>query len=308
MRIAPILLALVLFLSGCSGQAALNNLTTDAGYTLSNNIVFDDATGLKLDIYTPNGVTGAPVVVFFYGGRWEEGSKEQYKFVGQALAARGFVAVLADYRLYPRVRYPGFIIDCAKAVRWTHGKINNYGGDPNKIVVMGHSAGAYNAAMLALNPAYLKQAGGDRSWLRGMIGLAGPYDFLPITDPDLRDIFGPPESFEQTQPVLYADGSNPPVLLLHGENDETVKARNSHSLAERIQRAGGPVETVFYPKMTHGNIIATLATSSLAQLAVGQSDVGLYVNEFVKRVTSAPLKAQQQQAPASGFQTVVPQP
>ena len=297
------LAAALWLLSACSGQEVLNRITSDEGYTLSSNIGFDDSSTLKLDVYMPVNARNAPVVVFFFGGRWEEGSKEQYKFVGQALAARGMVAVLPNYRLYPQVKFPGFLIDNAKAVRWAHVNAARYGGDPNRIVVMGHSAGAYNAAMLALNPDFMKAAGGDRSWLRGMIGLAGPYDFLPITDPDLRDLFGPPESYDQTQPVLFADGHNPPMLLMHGEDDETVFAKNSHSLAARIERAGGPVETVFYPKMSHSKIIATLATASLAKLAVGESDVMFYVNDFVRRVTSG---AAAKPASSSSLQTIVP--
>ncbi len=291
--------AALLFLAGCSGQQLLNDLTPDDTYDFASNIAFDDASTLKLDVYSPPGAKNAPVVIFIFGGRWEAGSKDQYKFVGQALAAKGFVAVLPDYRLYPQVKFPGFLIDNAKAVRWAHMNAARYGGDPNKIVVMGHSAGAYNAAMLAMNPDYLKKAGGDRAWLRGMIGLSGPYDFLPITDPDLRDLFGPPEDYDQTQPVLYADGRNPPMLLMHGEDDETVYAKNTRTLAARIQKAGGPVETVIYPEMSHSWIVATLATRLQTR-----TDVMMYVNEFIKRVTSG---SPQQRQP-SGFQTVVPQP
>jgi len=302
-KIFTLVIALLL-LSACSGQEILNRVTSDDGYQLASNVAYDDASALKLDVYSPVDAKNAPVIVFFFGGRWEEGSKEQYKFVGQALAARGFVAVIPNYRLYPQVKFPGFLTDCAKAVRWAHMNATRYGGDPNKLVVMGHSAGAYNAAMLALNPDFMKSAGGDRSWIRAMIGLAGPYDFLPITDPDLRDLFGPPESYDQTQPVLLVDGRNPPMLLMAGEDDETVFAKNSHSLASRIEKAGGPVETVFYPKMSHAKIIATIATSSLARLAVGQSDVMFYVNDFVRRNTSG---APQRQNSNSGLQTIVPQ-
>ena len=297
--------AALLLLSGCSGQEVLNRLTTDEGYQLASNIVFDEANNLALDVYSPANTKNAPVVIFFFGGRWEEGDKSQYKFVGQALAARGFVAVLPNYRLYPRVKFPGFLTDNARAVRWVHNNAAKYGADPDKIVLMGHSAGAYNAAMLAMNPEYLKAGGADRAWVRGMIGLSGPYDFLPITDPDLRDLFGPPESFELTQPVLYADGRNPPMLLMHGEDDDTVFAKNTHSLAARIQKAGGPVETVFYPKMSHSKIIASVATATVARVAVGETDVMFYVADFVKRVTSGGAQKTPSQ---SGLQTTVPPP
>ncbi len=298
-----LLLAAALLLAGCSGQTLLNDVTSDSGYTLASNIVFDDATGLKLDVYTPEHARNAPVIVFFYGGRWENGSKEDFKFVGQALAARGFVAILPNYREYPQVKYQALLGDCARAVKWARANVQHYGGSADKLVLMGHSSGAYNAAMLTLNPDYLKQVGGDRSWIKGTIGLAGPYDFLPITDPDLRDIFGPPESFEQSQPVFWVDGHNPPMLLMHGEDDETVLVKNSRNLAARIQRAGGPVETVIYPEMSHTKIIATIATSSLARIAVGKSDVMSYVVEFANRTANAAPKAPQE---SYGIQTSVP--
>lgn len=302
-----LILFAVVLLSACSQQQIVNDLTTDKGYRLSSNIVFDSTTGLKLDIYSPANAANAPVVLFFFGGRWAEGNKEQYKFVGQALASRGIVAVIPDQRLYPQVRYPKFLQDNARAVRWIREQIAQYGGDPGRLVLLGHSSGAYNAVMLTLKDDLLKQVGGDRTWIRGTIGLSGPYDFLPITDPDLRDLFGAPENYDQTQPVLYPDGKNPPMLLMHGQDDQIVYVKNTESLAARISAANGPVETVIYPKMSHRKMIASIATSSVVKIAVGESDVGYYINDFVKRVTSATAKPVQPPAPG-GLQTIIPQP
>lgn len=302
-RVAAVVLAAAFALGACSGQRALNTVTSDSGYTLASNIAYDDSGSLALDVYTPDGYKAAPVVVFFFGGRWEQGSKEDYKFVGQALAAKGFVAVIPNYRLYPQARYKDFLGDCARAVKWARQNAARYGGNPDKLVLMGHSAGAYNAAMLTLDPEFLKSVGGDRSWLKGMVGLAGPYDFLPLTDPDLRDIFGPPESFEQSQPVYWVDGKNPPLLLLHGEDDEIVLVKNTRNLATRVQRAGGQVETVIYPEMSHTKIVATLSTSSIARLAVGKSDEMKYIADFVLRVANAKPKTPQEDY---GIQTTVP--
>ncbi len=286
---------LLLLCSACSGQQVLNSITPNSGYTLASNVPFG-ANGLLLDVYTPDDVTNAPVVVFFFGGRWQEGQKDQYKFVGQALAARGMVAVIPAQRLYPQVRYPEFLYDAADAVAWTHAHIGLYRGSPDKIVVMGHSSGAYNAAMLALDPEFLQHVGGDRGWLRGMIGLAGPYNFLPITDPDLRDLFGPPENFEKTQPILHVDGRNPPLLLMHGEKDETVLVSNTNSLFERVRRAGGTVDKVLYPKLDHKWIIANVATRFQ-----GNADVVNHIEMFVKQVTSGNGRE-----PASSIETSVP--
>lgn len=281
-RIPPIL-ALCAALAGCSGAQLLNSLTPSGGHRHAAGIVFDAERRLSLDLYTPTGARAEPVVVFFYGGRWTHGARDEFRFVGQALAASGFVAVVPEYRHYPAVKFPAFVEDAARAVRWTQREIARYGGDPDRIFLMGHSSGAHLAAMLALNPAFLAEAGADRAKLKGMIGLAGPYDFLPLTDSDLRDMFGPPERYELSQPVTFADGENPPLLLLHGEDDATVSVRNTRSLAAQVARAGGPVETMIYPEMSHAWIVATLA----APLR-GRSDVLARVTEFVRRQAAAP--------------------
>jgi acetyl esterase/lipase len=247
---------------GCIGTKALNLLSPKDGYHVTKDVVFDDATGLALDVYTPVHATNAAVVVFFFPGRWSMGDKSDYFFVARGLVSRGIVAVVPNYRLYPKVRFPAFVEDAARAVRWTHDNIASHGGDPRRLFVMGHSSGAYLAAMLALDEKYLKEVGGDRSWLRGMIGLSGPYDFLPAphVDADLRDIFGPPERYEISQPIHYVDGRNPPLLLLHGRNDNAVEVRNTISLAAAVHRAGGPVKAVLYPSLSHGLMVASLSS------------------------------------------------
>jgi len=279
-------LTALLLLAGCTGSGTLNALTPTSGYDVAANVIYDQGKNLRLDIYSPRQVQNAPVVVFFFGGRWSEGRKEDYKFVGEAMASRGFVGVVADYRLYPQVRFPEFVDDGARAVAWAHTNIATYGGSPDKIFVMGHSSGAHIAAMLAIKDEFMVRAGGSRAWLRGMIGLAGPYDFMPITDPTLRDVFAPPEKFEQSQPILYAEGDNPPMLLMHGEDDEIVWVKNTRNFAAAIKKAGGAIETVIYPKMSHRLIIA-----SLSKPLRGQTDVLNHVSEFVNRWAAAPRTA-----------------
>ncbi len=267
-----------LLLTACSGQQLLNRMAPDEGYTVTYDQVFDPKTGLKLDIYTPNHAHNAPTIVFFFGGRWSEGDKSNYKFVGQALASRGFVAVLPNYRLYPQVKFPAFVEDGAKAVKWARDNIAGYGGSASRLFVMGHSSGAHIAAMLAVNEDYLKAVGGSRTWLRGMIGLAGPYDFMPITAPDLRDIFGPVDRFAYSQPIFFVDGKNAPLFLLHGEDDESVWVSNTKNMARSVAKAGGAVETVIYPKLSHALIIG-----SLGSVLRGRADVLEQIEAFVAR-------------------------
>ncbi len=211
-----------------------------------------------LDIYAPDGAREAarPVVVFFYGGSWNSGTRAGYDFAGHALASRGFVAVVPDYRLVPEIRFPEFIEDGAAAVRWVRQNIASFGGDPDRIVLMGHSAGAYIAAMLATDPQWL---GDDRGAVQGLVGLAGPYDFFPFDTAASIAAFGDWPRGEETQPITYADGSAPPALLLTGEEDTVVKPRNSEALSTTLADAGVGAEMVTYPGVDHIDILVALA-------------------------------------------------
>jgi acetyl esterase/lipase len=195
------------------------------------------------------------MVVFFYGGNWQSGDKAIYCFIGQALASRGVVAVIPDYRLYPEARYADFLADAAAAVAWSGGHAAELGGDPTRLYLMGHSAGAYIAAMLALDRRRL----GGRPKIAGMIGLSGPYDFLPLTDPALRQIFAPENEWSSTQPIFYARGDSPPLLLLTGDDDDTVDPGNTARLASRIRALGGNVTEKHYPGIGHLQIIGAMA-------------------------------------------------
>jgi acetyl esterase/lipase len=257
MRIWRWLLLLPGLLGGCSSADLVNSLTPRDDFRLVANVAYGENARQKLDLYLPVGTSGPrPVVVFFYGGNWQEGSKEAYLFLGESLAGRGFVVVLADYRLYPEVRYPAFLEDAAAATRWTLGHIADYGGDPKRVSLMGHSAGAYNALMLALDPEWL---GPDRARIRSVVGLAGPYDFLPLTDPDIQMVFSSENDLARTQPITYVDGTAPPVLLVTGKLDTTVSPGNVDRLAARIRAKGGSVETEYYALLGHITLIGSFA-------------------------------------------------
>jgi acetyl esterase/lipase len=212
-----------------------------------------------LDVCRPRSATAAPVVVFFYGGGWRSGSKRTYRYVAKALARRGYVAVLPDYRVYPPARYPDFLDDGALVVRWAKDNAKRFGGDPQKIFLMGHSAGAHIAAMLAIDATWLRKVGlvPGRDIL-GLIGVSGPYDFLPLKDETLEIIFGGANRPE-TQPITHVTPGAPPVLLLTGDKDDVVGAGNSIRLAERLRAAGNEATTVIYPRTGHYIIVAAIA-------------------------------------------------
>ena len=239
--------------------SALNLLVPRSGYHIVRDLPYGGNPRQKLDLYVPDGAAAnRPVILFFYGGSWDSGSKDCYLAFGQAVASKGIVVAIADYRLYPQVRYPAFLQDSAHAFAYVHAHVAAYGGDPDRIFVAGHSAGAYNAVMLAADPEYLRAAGADPAWIRGVIGIAGPYDFLPLEDKNLVTIFGGADRPE-TQPIQYIDGKRPPMLLVAGTADTTVLPRNTLRLAAKLRSYGSPVEVKTYPGVGHIGIILSLA-------------------------------------------------
>ena len=255
-----LLLVAVLGLSGCSGVTVLNTLAPERGVRVSENLLFDPSHDLALDIYQPANAHQAPVVVFFWGGSWQEGDKSLYQFVGRTLAARGFVVAIPNYRLYPAVRYPAFLHDSARAVAWVHAHIQRYGGNPQHMVLMGHSAGAYNAAMLALNPEYLHAVGLNRQDIVGMIGLGGPYDFLPLVDPALQAIFAPAApNLATTQPIHWVGKHSPPMLLIESAVDTIVAPKNTRNLGAALRAQGDSVRVLMVPDLSHQWLIGVVS-------------------------------------------------
>lgn len=214
---------------------------------------------MKLDVYRPrNASTSAklPVVIFWHGGSWTGGNKERYAFMGAALADMGCVAVIVDYRKYPRVRYPVFAEDGALAVDWVYKEIGAYGGDPDCLFLIGHSAGTHTAAMLAYRHEYLREVKLPASSLRGFIGLSGPYDFFPR--PDLRPIF-PIDDPTRPWCLREVEATKLPALLLHGRLDYIVSFRISQRFAKALRKAGAPVQLRLFPLMEHFSLVVAYA-------------------------------------------------
>jgi acetyl esterase/lipase len=241
----------------------LNATVPGGGFLVTRNIPYGPSPRQMMDIYRPAQVGApAPVVVWFYGGGWQSGERRDYRFVAANLARAGMVVAVPDYRLYPEVQFPSFIEDGAQAVAQMRRMARTCGGNPANIFVIGHSAGAYIAAMLAIAPAYLAAAGMTRGDLSGAVGIAGPYDFLPLTGADIKLVFGPAnDDLRRTQPIFHVDGRNAPLLLLHGERDTTCYPRNALALAARVRVAQGRARVQTWPGV--GHIGAVLGFSGL---------------------------------------------
>lgn len=273
-----LLLAMSLLLVNCHRVTtfAINVPASFGDFDRHVGIAYASDARARLDVYSPSGAKHRAVVIFWHGGLWVEGSRLDYRFVGAALARAGYVAVLPDYRLYPAVRFPAFVEDGASAVRWVHDHIAEYGGDPQSIFVMGHSAGAHIAAMVALDTRYLLAKGGSPEWIRGMIGLSGPYAIEKGPSPTsvgicaartgcarlLAAIFAAPYSSNDWQPMPTANSKPPPMLLLHGAQDAFVSVRHSEVLRDRLEAHDEHPELHVYPDADHTDTVLAFSVFS----------------------------------------------
>ena len=264
----PALVASLLTLTGCTPAGLLNGLDrltpgADGARRAARAVAYGPEPRQQLDVWVATGKRAhgqkLPVVIFFYGGGWDSGSRGDYGFAGAAFAGQGFVAVVPDYRLVPAVRFPAFVQDGALAVKWVRDHATKFGGDPDRIAVAGHSAGAYIGAMLALDQRWLKQAGVPPDAVKAGALLAGPYDFAPFTESRGRNAFGQWATPHETQPVSFARKDAPPLFLAHGTADRIVLPRNSRHLAERLDRVGAPVTLKLYPGASHTDLVVALS-------------------------------------------------
>jgi len=276
-------LGIALMATACSPLHVFNGvMPKDGGSARVGSADYGQLPRQALDIYAPTKPHAGPlpVIVFVYGGSWNSGDRGGYAFVGRALAARGFVVVIPDYRLVPDVHYPAFLQDNAAAVHWVRQHVQDFGGDPARLVLMGHSAGAYNAAMLAFDPRWL---GADRAAVRGFIGLAGPYDFLPFTGPETKAAFADAGDLAATQPVNHASADAPPALLATGDKDTVVRPLNSDALASALTAHGVTVTRLRYSGIGHVGIITAIAKPLRSRAPVLDDAI-----RFADQVTAKP--------------------
>ena len=272
--------------AGCGRVAfmAANVPAAFGAYRRHPNISYGADPQHRLDVYVPDrGSAGPrPPVVFWHGGRWRFGDKADYRFVGAALAELGYAVVLPNYRHYPGVKMPGFMDDAARAGEWAAGHAGEFGAEPGRLYLMGHSAGAHMAALVALDPRYFSAAGRPGPSIAGVIGLSGAYDFLPLLEADVQDMFGPPQNYPDSQPINFVRSDAPPMLLVHGLMDETVRPKNSSNLAAALRARGVPVTLKLYPKVAHADTVAALSV-----LARGRAPTLADIETFVSGRQSA---------------------
>ena len=223
-------------------------------------IAFGDH-GQTLDVWAPEDAseTARPVLIFFHGGGWVKGDRDAYAFAGRAFAKRGYIVVIPDYRKVPDVRFPAFIEDGAQAVRWTREHIAEFGGDPARVALAGHSAGAHTAVTLALDPRWLEAEDVAPDTVKAAIGLSGPYDFYPFDKKRSIDAMSQWPEPRDTQPIEWARPDAPPMLLVTSSADTVVRPYNTENLAAKLRDMGAPVEAENYAGLSHEDVVMALS-------------------------------------------------
>ncbi|HEV7606936.1 MAG TPA: alpha/beta hydrolase [Steroidobacteraceae bacterium] len=278
MILAIVALIATLVVVACGGIAftAANAPAMFGEFNRRADVAYGTRARQRLDVYAPWHAASKPIIVFWYGGGWENGRKSQYRFVGAALAKAGYVAVLPDYRLFPEVKFPAFVEDGAEALAWVVSHAAEIGGDPKRIYLAGHSAGAHLAAMLAYDSSRLERVGLARDTVRGYIGLSGPYALDPDND-TYRAIFAAPFGLADWQPVQLAKRGAPPALLLHGEADDVVGVSHARRMAAQLEALGVEVTLRVYPGRGHRDTVAAFAMPAPHKLPVMEE-----IRRFVK--------------------------
>lgn len=260
------------------------------GTLAREHVRYGDDPAQQVFVYPNRGAKPLPVLVFFHGGSWVRGDPADYGFIARNFAAEGYIVVLAGYRLGPVGRFPAMVEDSAAAVAWVHANIAARGGDPDRILLIGHSAGAYNAAMVALDQQWLARYGLGSGTIKGVVGLAGPYDFLPFDDQDSRNAFGHWPRPGETQPVSFARKDAPPMLLVTGAEDTVVRPRNTVSLAHTLTEAGAPTEPLVLGGIGHAEILLTLARPFDRDRRVKQAVLAFLAEKAESAPPSAPVQ------------------
>lgn len=264
----------------------LNALTSRRGYRIQRSVAYGPLDRQNLDLYVPDAVApSAPVVVFIHGGSWDSGSKDLYTFVGQSLVSAGWTVAIPNYRLYPEVVFPAFVDDAARAIAWAADRV---AGKDRPLFVVGHSAGAQIAMLVSLDPRYLKRAGTDQSLLAGVVGLSGPYDFLPLREQRYKNIF-PQDVRAESQPIDFVGaGRPPPLLLAHGNADTIVLPRNTTGLAAAVRARGGRADVRLYEGIGHLGTVAALARLIRLNGAPVRADIVSFVADVLRTREAVP--------------------
>jgi acetyl esterase/lipase len=251
--------AAVFGLSGCSSLDMVNAFTPSPS-GLPVTLSYGSSERQRVDVYQAG--RRKPLVIFFYGGSWNSGSRTDYRFVARAFNDLGYSVAIPDYRLTPEALYPDFLKDSAQAISLLINRAEEFGADPQRVILVGHSAGAYNAMMVALDQRWLSPE--DRQRIRGVIGLASPVNFLPIQLPAARLAFHWPNTPRDSQPIEHVSSSSPPILFINANNDPLVDPRiNSIAMAEKLRAANVYVEVENFDgplgMINHARLVATLS-------------------------------------------------
>lgn len=277
LKLVAVAATIALTFAACAPVTLLNGITPSGSFSKAEDISYGPLARQALDIYKADSPkASAPVIVFIHGGSWTEGSKDIYKFLAEGFTKDGYDVVVPNYRLYPETKYPGMIEDSAKAIAFA---AQQYPGKP--LVVMGHSAGAYNTLMVMLDPQYAKGAGLDLcNRVAGAVSLSGPTGIIPLDSEPYITIF--PDRFTGSDaPLNNVSSPSPPILFGHGLDDTTVYPQNSQALADKIKTRGGKSMVKTYEGMNHIEAVQFLSRRFDGKATL-KSDIVSFIDDLPK--------------------------
>jgi len=212
-----------------------------------------------LDIYAPSSASSTPVIFFVHGGSWEDGDKSLYSYLGENFASRGFTTVVTNYRLSPAVRHPAHIEDVARGFAWVFEHIDEFGGDPDEIFIVGHSAGGHLVSLLALDKRYLAAHDLSPEIISGVVSVSGVYDLTIYPSVFFLDTFDPDdESRAEASPINHIGDDQPPFLVLYAQFDYPTLADQAEDFSSLLENAGTGVDLFEIPAQSHISIVISL--------------------------------------------------
>jgi acetyl esterase/lipase len=270
-----------LFGEGRSPAALLNFGVPRTGYQVERDIVYGPHPRHRIDLYVPQEGDKregrAPTILFFYGGAFRAGRKSECRFVGQALTKAGMTVAVPDYRIYPEARFPNFLQDGAMAAA----KVLQLNFASGGLFLMGHSAGAYIAAMLGANESYLRACGVAPSSIGGVIALSGRYHDSALQDAIAEAIFCGPAR-DETRPASFLGDDCPPYFLAVGARESRTVLASKTELAAHLRRTGNEVEEHIYAGLGHAGIVAALTPRQRTRAPVWK-DIVRFIEQHARR-------------------------
>ena len=240
------------------GGYAINGLTPKKGYSVKPNLAYGLKARQRLDLYISDVEPSKALILFVHGGAWSRGDKQSYKFVGEAFSRYGYDVAVVNYHLAPEHIFPSYVDDLAVALNYLDTNQQKLGISTNQMILMGHSAGAFNIASLLYHPNTIDFK--SKQNIKAMIGIAGPYHFDYKGDALAEDAFDAQIPYQNVMPYYFVERNSIKHYLFIADKDEIVKHSNTYDLHEQLLAQENHSEIINIEKMGHVSIMGSVSS------------------------------------------------